>query len=117
MDDGQGSHPIVRPMKKGPGWIQALAFKTLYRALDSHAVFHIAAVVAGVGIEIVWGAMIQQVAGTQIPSNIDANSYRPGRHRSPPNDANPGFFRHVSTHFHHCFWPNLPLRLLLPDQS
>ena len=48
--------------------------------LDADAVLHIAAIVAGVGIEIVRGTMAQQVAGTKVPSDIDANGYRTGRH-------------------------------------
>lgn len=57
------------------------AFETLCGDLDADAVFHrIAAVVTGVGIEIVRGTMIQQVAGTKVASNVDANGYSPSRH-------------------------------------
>ena len=85
--------------------------------LDTDAVLHIATVVARVGVEIVRGTMIQQISGAKVSSNIDANGYRAGRHRRPSDNANPRFFRYASTHFHHVSRPNLPLRLLLPDQS
>jgi hypothetical protein len=84
------------------------AFGTLSGVLDADAVFHVAAIVACVGVKIVRGAMIQQIPGTKISSNIDANRYRTGRYRCPPNDANPRLFRNANIHFLHVFRPNLP---------
>ncbi len=84
--------------------------------LNSYAVLHIAAVVAGVGVEIVRGAMVQQIAGTKVSANIDADCYRSRGYGSPSKDANPRFLCQACIHFSHFFRPNLPLRLLLPDK-
>ena len=111
-------------MKKGLEESKPCLSKLCFR-LDSYAVLHVtAAVVAGVGVEIHRGAMVQPVAGAEISSNIDADSYRAGRHGSPADDAYPRFFCQACIYFHHFFRPNLPLSkaalvwpVLSPDRA
>lgn len=67
-------------MKKGSEESKP-CFRNFVWGLDADAVFHIiAAVVTGVGIEIVRCAMIQKVAGTKVASNVDANGHGTSRH-------------------------------------
>lgn len=87
-----------------------------FARLNPYAVFHIvAAIVAGVGIEIVRSAMEQHVPGAKISSNIVADRNRSRRHGSPPYNPDPRPFCQTCIDFH-CFQPNLPVRPLLPDR-